>query len=235
MLLRSFVGSLVAIVVLSTGSLRVHAQMETTVRVVKADAAVRSRASLGGEVVAPTPVDTVLIALDREGDWLWVLLPPNANGTRRPGWIRTSEVELIVAAEAGHPAISLEPTEAQQRLEARRLKRAQAAEERRARRQAAAEQREQQRQAAAEQRVQQQQAAEERRLQEQQAAEERRAQQRQAAEEKRLQQQRAAEERRVKQQQAEEEQRLEKARRELEKAKQDFEKVNGPTSSASAK
>lgn len=77
------------------------AQALTKVRVVSDNAVVMARPTLKGEAMAAPPAATVLEALDKEGDWYWVLLNPDHNGTRRAGWIRGDAVEVVVEGRAG--------------------------------------------------------------------------------------------------------------------------------------
>jgi len=52
------------------------------------------------QVVADLQPGTRLDVLDKEGDWLWVIVPPDANGTRRSGWVRADTVETVVIRPA---------------------------------------------------------------------------------------------------------------------------------------
>lgn len=66
---------------------------------------------------------TTFAVLDKEEDWFWVMLPPDAHGTRRSGWIHARDVEpvsepaggrdeaaatLLPAADAAPPAASVD-------------------------------------------------------------------------------------------------------------------------------
>lgn len=215
MLHRYLIAGLIAfLTVFGAGARAAYAQLETTtVRIEKPDAVVRARPSVKSDVVAPAPVGTVLALLDREDDWLWVLLPPDVNGTRRPGFVRTSDLQVPTADEAS-PRPDKAGSGKKDTDEGRRAKPQQADEARRLKQEQAEEGR----------RLKQAQTEELRRAK-QQAEEERRLKQQQGAEEKRLQQQQAEADRRQKQLQVEEDRRLEKVKRDLDKAKQDFEKV----------
>lgn len=176
---------------------------DTTVTIEKPDIQVRSRPSLKSEIVAPAPAGTVLVVMDREETWLWVLLPPDVNGTRHPGWIRSNDL----GAPGDEPAAPDPKTEKEAKKKAaeenRQLQKQQAQENERLKQEQAKAAQQAKREAEADRKLQEQQAAEEHRLQEQQALANRKA----------------------KQQQAEEDRRVEKAKRELDKAKQEFEKV----------
>lgn len=78
-------------------------RVDRLVHVEQPGALVRVHPNLKAEVLAAAPVDTVLVVLDRESGWLWVLLPPDAHGTKRPGWIPASYV-------AKSPIPDLDPT-----------------------------------------------------------------------------------------------------------------------------
>src|SRR3989442_10490987 len=95
------------------GALAQVQKVERTVRVEQPGALVRVRASPKAEVLAPAPVNTLLVVLDRDADWLWVLLPADAHGTKRPGWIRASEVEKSATPEPGDESITPGPAKKQ--------------------------------------------------------------------------------------------------------------------------
>jgi hypothetical protein len=65
----------------------------STVRVAHEDAAVMSRPSHRSDLVLTAPPDSTFETLDREGDWFWILLPPDARGTQRAAWIHAGHVE----------------------------------------------------------------------------------------------------------------------------------------------
>ena len=77
------------------GLAKLTAGVAVTLRVVSGSAAVTTRPALKANVVAAVPPDTVLELLDSEQGWFWVLLPPDAHGTRRAGWISAGEVEVL--------------------------------------------------------------------------------------------------------------------------------------------
>lgn len=108
--------SLVVVVLfgLGVGGASAQAQrVDLTVRVEQPGALIRARANPKAEVLAPVPVDTLLVLLDRDNDWLWVLLPPDAHGTKRPGWIRASDVEKSATPEPGDVTIAPGPVKKQ--------------------------------------------------------------------------------------------------------------------------
>ena len=204
-----------------------HAQIDAAmVRVEKPDIVVRSRPSAKSDVVAPAPAGTMLFVMDREDNWVWVLLPPDINGTRHPGWVRSADLGAPGDAGSTPAPESKKERNARKRASAdengpvpqpplaenRRLKQEQTAESRRLKQEQAAASRQARREADAERRLKTQQAAEERRLQQQQVLADRRTKQ-----------------------QAEEDRRLERAKRELEKAKQEFDKAAKSESSEPAK
>lgn len=79
----------------------VFAQDTAKIRVGSATAEVLSRAQARSDVMATTPSGTVLDLLARDGDWFWVVLPPDAHGTRRTGWLHARDVEgAIVKSDA---------------------------------------------------------------------------------------------------------------------------------------
>ena len=70
---------------------------------------VMSRPAEKSQVVSTAAAQTIVTIMDREGDWLWILLPPDVNGTRHAGWIRTRDVEGAISdvsaarLESGRP------------------------------------------------------------------------------------------------------------------------------------
>jgi hypothetical protein len=65
------------------------AQVSTPALIVNAEASVMSRPAAKSDVVEVVPPETVLEVIGHEGDWDWVILPPDVNGTRHSGWIQT--------------------------------------------------------------------------------------------------------------------------------------------------
>jgi outer membrane protein OmpA-like peptidoglycan-associated protein len=61
------------------------------------------------ELMMQVETGTTLEVLDEENGWYWVVVPPNAHGTRKAGWIRARDVEPIViqrASSGPEPAAS---------------------------------------------------------------------------------------------------------------------------------
>jgi hypothetical protein len=76
------------------------AQTLPTLKVVSDSATVRVRPALLSEVVKKVDDGTKLEAIDREDDWYWVILPADEHGTRFPGWVRASDVEIVAAGDS---------------------------------------------------------------------------------------------------------------------------------------
>lgn len=73
-----------------------------TVRVVTDDATVYvSRIQRATAIATPT-VGTEYEALDAGDGWVWVLLEPDLDGTRQPGWIDMRHVEIPTTGAAGY-------------------------------------------------------------------------------------------------------------------------------------
>jgi outer membrane protein OmpA-like peptidoglycan-associated protein len=49
------------------------------------------------DVLLEVEPGTTLEVLDKQEDWFWVIVPPDAHGTRRAGWIRAGNVEPVIA------------------------------------------------------------------------------------------------------------------------------------------
>ena len=73
------------------------AQTPGNVRVVEGPARIQRwyRAPLT-DLLMRVDAGTTLEVLDEENGWYWVIVPPNAHGTRKAGWIRARDVEPIV-------------------------------------------------------------------------------------------------------------------------------------------
>lgn len=79
------------------------AQTPANVRVVKASRIQRwLRAPV--DVLLNVEPGTTLEVLDKEGDWYWIVVPPDTFGTSRSGWIRAGNVEPVVALAVAIPA-----------------------------------------------------------------------------------------------------------------------------------
>jgi len=46
------------------------------------------------EIAHRVPAGTIVQIMEKSGDWCWVVLPPDINGTRRVGWIRTDQLRM---------------------------------------------------------------------------------------------------------------------------------------------
>jgi hypothetical protein len=80
----------------------VQAQALPTVRVVGQDAVVFASRHQRQEVIA-TPTEGVEYeALDAGEGWVWVLLEPDLDGTRQPGWIEIRHVQIPTTGAAGY-------------------------------------------------------------------------------------------------------------------------------------
>lgn len=55
------------------------------------------------EVLFEAEPGTILEVLDEEEQWFWVIVPPDAHGTRRAGWIRANLVEPVERAASMTP------------------------------------------------------------------------------------------------------------------------------------
>jgi hypothetical protein len=121
---RVATGLIAAVALLGPRALEAGAQAQGTIRVVSPNAAVMRRANLKGDVVAPAPPGTVLEVIDLEGDWYWVMLAPDSNGSRRPGWIRASDVEVVTVGKPKHSPVPPAPGDTRQAEDDRRVKKA---------------------------------------------------------------------------------------------------------------
>jgi hypothetical protein len=83
------------------GEIRIAAEEMPTVRVVASEGKVFQRPSTQSEVAAVVPSGTLLNVIDKHDGWFWVLLSPDQNGTRRPGWIQARHAHLTTAAGHG--------------------------------------------------------------------------------------------------------------------------------------
>jgi outer membrane protein OmpA-like peptidoglycan-associated protein len=53
------------------------------------------------ETLFEAPAGTILEVLAQENDWYWVIVPPDAHGTRRAGWVRAGHVEAVTPTSSG--------------------------------------------------------------------------------------------------------------------------------------
>jgi hypothetical protein len=68
---------------------------QDSVRVKAGSAPIHERERMGSQVLATVPAGTVLEVLRRDEGWFWVVLPADANGTRRVGYIEAFLVEVL--------------------------------------------------------------------------------------------------------------------------------------------
>jgi hypothetical protein len=90
------VGSLAAAALLGPGTGAARAQDNGPIRIGSPSTQVMSRSTARSEVLMTATNGAGFDALAREGDWFWVLLPADAYGTRRAGWIYAGDVEGAV-------------------------------------------------------------------------------------------------------------------------------------------
>jgi uncharacterized protein YgiM (DUF1202 family) len=132
MVSRSLViGSIAATVLLGATAADVHAQYTGAVRVATETTTVMSRPAVQSEVLMVVSSESVLDTMDREGDWYWVLLKPDENGTRFTGWVQARDVDVVTSgrfdrAEADKAPVETRPAEdsRQVRKAKRKLERA---------------------------------------------------------------------------------------------------------------
>jgi uncharacterized protein YgiM (DUF1202 family) len=86
---RLVVGLAASIASVAANSHIASAQVSTPALIVNAETSVMSRPAARSDVVEVVPPETVLEVIGHEGDWDWVILPPDVNGTRHSGWIQT--------------------------------------------------------------------------------------------------------------------------------------------------
>jgi hypothetical protein len=96
-----FVLALAIVALAHVGGVRVAAEEMPTVRVVASEGKVFERPSTQSDVAAVVPSGTLLNVIDKHDGWFWVLLSPDQNGTRRPGWIQTRHAHLTLAPRNG--------------------------------------------------------------------------------------------------------------------------------------
>lgn len=83
------VGLAASIASVAANSHIASAQVSTPALIVNSETSVMSRPAARSDVVEVVPPETVLEVIGHEGDWDWVILPPDVNGTRHSGWIQT--------------------------------------------------------------------------------------------------------------------------------------------------
>jgi hypothetical protein len=82
------------------------AQTAVRVRVAVPAAKVLESPRSWSDMMITAPADTVFEVIDRDGDYYWVLLPADNNGTRRAGYINATNVEIMTGAGEPRPVIS---------------------------------------------------------------------------------------------------------------------------------
>lgn len=87
------VGSLATVALFGPGTHEALAQTEATIRIGSPTAKVVSRRQPGADVLLTASAGDGFGVLNREGEWYWVMLPPDAHGGRRSGWIHGGDVE----------------------------------------------------------------------------------------------------------------------------------------------
>jgi uncharacterized protein YgiM (DUF1202 family) len=80
------VGLAASIASVAASSHIASAQVSIPALIVNAETSVMSRPAARSDVIEVVPPETVLEVIGHEGDWDWVILPPDVNGTR---WIQT--------------------------------------------------------------------------------------------------------------------------------------------------
>jgi flagellar biosynthesis GTPase FlhF len=127
------VGLAASIASVAANSHIASAQVSTPALIVNAETSVMSRPAARSDVVEVVPPEAVLEVIGHEGDWDWVILPPDVNGTRHSGWIQTRGLtpekklqmkqEREAAQKAKEEQVQLKQEEAQrQKEEQARLK-----------------------------------------------------------------------------------------------------------------
>lgn len=87
------VGSLATVALFAPGTHQALAQTDARIRIGSPTAKVVSRRQPGADVLLTASAGDGFEVLNREGDWYWVMLPPDAHGGRRAGWIHGGDVE----------------------------------------------------------------------------------------------------------------------------------------------
>lgn len=88
------VGSLATVALFAPGTHdEALAQTDASIRIGSPTAKVVSRRQAGADVLLTASAGDGFEVLNREGEWYWVMLPPDAHGGRRSGWIHGGDVE----------------------------------------------------------------------------------------------------------------------------------------------
>ena len=107
MLIRTIATGLVVLALVQFSAPAAAAPPMPTIRVVSDQAGVFGRADRKSPVTIVAPAGTVFEVIDKEGDWYWVLMTRDANGTRQSGWIESRYVEIVTPAARGAAPRSL--------------------------------------------------------------------------------------------------------------------------------
>jgi hypothetical protein len=100
---RVALGLTLAVVLIGTATAAAATPQEM-VRVRAGQAVVYERMRTSSDVIATVPAGTLLEVLSRDADWLWVVLPPDSNGTRKVGYIQARLVEAVPPGQPGQGA-----------------------------------------------------------------------------------------------------------------------------------
>src|SRR5690242_15769612 len=76
------------------------AEDHQTVRLVGPTAVVLGQPSSKSEEISVANREAAFEVIDRDGEWYWVVLPADTNGTRRTGWVRVHDVEVVTAGKS---------------------------------------------------------------------------------------------------------------------------------------
>ncbi|HET7216936.1 MAG TPA: OmpA family protein, partial [Vicinamibacterales bacterium] len=90
------IGTLLVVAVSVPVSPAAAQQIPSHVRVITGSARILRWLRPANDVLLTVNQGTTLEVLDQDADWYWVVVPPNAHGTRKVGWIRASNVEPFV-------------------------------------------------------------------------------------------------------------------------------------------
>ena len=105
MVYRTRILGIAAAAALST-ALPASAQLggPTKVRVVAKSAKIMATTAMASDVVEEVPQGTEMDVLLEDDGWYWVILPRDGYGTRHGGWVRVKEVDGTLEAEAAAKA-----------------------------------------------------------------------------------------------------------------------------------
>jgi hypothetical protein len=101
-MIRTLATTLIAAALGLVFAVEAAAQSLPLVRITAEEGAVYPRRSVKGQPpIAVSPAGTLLEALDKVDSWYWVLLPPDAYGTRVAGWMQVGDAELAGPLQPG--------------------------------------------------------------------------------------------------------------------------------------